>query len=119
MGVGATIKRTFQGLGCLMVIGVYLVLGTASYFGNNPEADKRFEVSAEDAKHRVDEDAPFWTKVGVLVTSWWHSDELVAETQAERALDERAEAKNQAEDESNRFNDSAGGSDNDYYPSQD
>jgi hypothetical protein len=122
VSVGTLIKRSFQGLGCLVLLGIVLLSGAgsiSSYYENNPEAQKRLEVSAKDAELRVDEDAPFWTKVGVLITSWWHSDELIAEAQTEKALEEQIKAKNRAEEESHRFNNGYDSSGSDYYPSQD
>lgn len=115
MTIGTVIKRGFQALGCLWLLGVVVLGGTSAYFENNKEAQKRLEVSAEDAMLRVDEDAPFWTKVGVLVTSWWNSDELIEEAANDKALEAKATAKRKEDEESRRFNDSHYNSSDDYY----
>ena len=115
MTIGNVIKRSFQALGCLWLLGVIVLGGVSAYMENNKEAQARLEISAKDAEFRVDEDAPFLTKVGVLVTSWWNSDELIEEAKTEKALDQQAEAKSKADEESRRFNDSSYNSSDDYY----
>ncbi len=115
MTIGTVIKRGFQALGCLWLLGVVLLGGISAYFENNKEAQERLEISAKDAEFRVDEDAPFWTKVGALATSWWNSDELVNEAASDKALEVKAKAKRKADEESRRFNDSSYNSSDDYY----
>jgi hypothetical protein len=111
------IKRLFQAAGCLVVAVVMAGSALTAYVDKNPEAQERIKLSALDAEMRVDEDSTFFEKVGALISSWWNSDELVADAEQDKAL--RAESKKRREERErdNRFNDTQYSENDDYYGS--
>jgi hypothetical protein len=52
-----------------------------------------------------------------LISAWWDSDELVAEAQQDKALEEESKEKREARERERRFNDSQYREGDDYYGS--
>lgn len=115
MTAGNIIKRTFQSLGCLFLLGVISLAGLYSYIDNSPGTQKELLVSLEAVEHRVDEDSGFFERLGVLVTAWWNSEEHYAEKQREDELEAKAKAARRQAEEERRFNNTVPSSENDYY----
>jgi hypothetical protein len=111
------IKRIFQAGGCLVVAVVMAGSALTSYVDKNPAVQERIELSAKDAETRVDEDAPFMEKVGALISSWWESDELIADAQQEKTLEAESKKKQKQREREHRFNDSQYHENDDYYAS--
>lgn len=123
MAIGTVIRRTLQITIGLIVIGVLAIGALGSYveyrIESSPELRDRLELSLQAAEYRVDKDAGFFDKLGVLISVWWNSDELLAEAERDKALERRAEARSREEQTFHRFNDQSVTYDDDYYPAPD
>lgn len=111
------IKRIFQVAGCLIIAAVMAWGALVSYVDKSPEAQERIELSVKDAEMRVDEDASFMEKVGALISSWWNSDELVAEEAQDKALSAESKKKREQRERERRFNEGQNSESDDYYGS--
>lgn len=117
MGAITLIKRTVLaliGLGVLVVISISFL---AAWFQSNPPDPDRIEAMERAAKHRVDEDSGVMEKIAVLVSTWWESDDLVAEAKQEKADREREREADRRAEEERRFNTPQYYGNDDYYPS--
>ena len=110
-----SIKRVFQVLVCIVLLGGFALTGLYNYVDTNEEVQARLKLSVEDAETRVDREAGFLEKAGALIASWWDSDELVAEAQQDKALHEESRKKQEKRESEQRFNDSQYSSNDDYY----
>jgi hypothetical protein len=118
MSIGTIIKRGFQGLGCLMLIGFGGLAALSAYVSHierDPEAQARLHAAGEAAEHRIDPDASALAKLGVLFDIWWNADELQVDQELEEALKAKAEADREKAEEERRFNSTVPPSDDDYY----
>lgn len=118
MSIGTIIKRAFQGLGCLVLIGAAGLGALSAYFSHierDPEALARLKAAGDAAEHRIDKDASPLAKLGVLLDIWWNADELAVDKELEDALKAKAEADRLKAEEESRFNSALPPSDNDYY----
>jgi hypothetical protein len=111
------IKRIFQAAGCLVVAVVMSGSALTAYIDKNPAAQERIELSAKDAEMHVDEDSTFFEKVGALISSWWNSDELIAEASQDKALSAESKKKRDQREREQRFNESHYSESDDYYGS--
>ena len=111
------IKRMFQAAGCLIVTGVMAGSALVSYVEKNPAAQERLELSAKHAELQVDEESTFFEKVSALISSWWNSDELVAEEAQDEALSKESEKRRKDRDRERRFNEGRSNEGDDYYGS--
>lgn len=107
------IKRIFQAAGCLIIAAAMAWGALVSYVDKNPEAQERIELSAKHAELQVDEESTFFEKVSALISSWWNSDELVAE----EALSKESEKRRKDRDRERRFNEGHNSESDDYYGS--
>lgn len=117
MGVFTIFKRLFQATGCLIIAAVMAGSALTSYVDSSPEVQERLKLSVEDAETRVDEEDSFWTKMSALISSWWESDELVAEAEQDKALAAESKKKREESERERRFNESQYSSNDDYYGS--
>jgi hypothetical protein len=117
MGIFTFIKRIFQAAGCLIIAAVMASSALTAYIDKNPAAQERIELSAKDAEMRVDEDSTFLEKVGALISSWWNSDELIAEEAQDKALQAESKKKREEREREQRFNETRDSSNDDYYGS--
>ncbi len=113
------IKRMFQAAGCLVVLAVMSVSALTAYVDKNPAAQERIELSAKDAEMRVDEDSTFFEKVEALISSWWNSDELIAEQAQDKALSAESKKKQEQRERERRFNEGYSSESDNYYGSFD
>lgn len=111
------IKRIFQAAGCLIVAGVMAGSALVSYVEKNPAAQERIELSAKHAEMQVDEESTFFEKVSALISSWWNSDELVAEEAQDKALSTESKTKREERERERRFNEGHSSESDDYYGS--
>ncbi len=112
-----SIKRLFQVLACLALLGGFSLTALYNYINTNAEVQARLKLSVEDAETKVDKEAGFLEKTTALAVSWWESDELVAEAQQDKVLRDDSKKK-QAERERDRaFNENQHSSNDDYYGS--
>jgi hypothetical protein len=113
----ANIKRVFQVLAFIVLLGGVSLTGLYNYIDTNEEVQARLKLSVEDAEMRVDEDAGFFEKLGALIASWWDSDELVAEAEQDKASSEHSKKQREERERERRFNDSQYREGDDYYGS--
>ena len=111
------IKRVFQVLVFIVLLGGVSLTGLYNYVDTNPEVQERLKLSALDAETRVDRDAGFFEKLGALAAAWWDSDELVADAQQDKALRKESQKKREERERDNRFNDTQYSENDDYYGS--
>ncbi|MBP6363471.1 MAG: hypothetical protein KA233_12575 [Novosphingobium sp.] len=111
------IKNTIRAAGCLIIFAVMAGGSLVSYVESNPDRSGRMAAIGWEAEQRVDRDAGFIEKVGALISAWWDSDELVAEAQQDKALEEESKEKREARERERRFNDSQYREGDDYYGS--
>lgn len=111
------IKRIFQAAGCLIIAAAMAWGALVSYVDKNPEAQERIELSAKHAELQVDEKSTFFEKVSALISSWWNSDELVAEEAQDEALSKESEKRRKERDRERRFNEGHNSESDDYYGS--
>jgi hypothetical protein len=112
-----SVKRVFQVLVCIVLLGGISLTGLYNYIDTNEEVQARLKLSVEDAEMRVDRDAGFWEKAGALISSWWDSDELVAEAQQDKDLRDHSKKQQEERERERRFNDSQYSENDDYYGS--
>ncbi len=114
------IKRVFQALVCIVLLGGFSLTALYNYIDTNAEVQARLKLSVEDAETRVDDDAGFLEKASALIASWWDSDELVADAQQDKDLSEQSKKRQEQREREHRFNDSQyndtqSSENNDYY----
>jgi hypothetical protein len=112
-----SIKRVFQGLVLIVLLGGISLTGLYNYIDSNEAAQARLKLSVEDAETRVDRDAGFFEKAGALIASWWDSDELIAEEAQDKALQAQSTKKREAREQEHRFNENQYSDNDDYYGS--
>lgn len=117
MGIFTIIKRMFQAAGCLIIVIVMAGSSLIFYVESNPEPSERMEAIGQEVDDRVDSDAGFLERLGALISAWWDSDELVAEAQQDKALQEESKTRREENERERRFNDSQYSSDDDHYGS--
>ena len=112
-----SIKRVFQVLVCIVLLGGFSLTALYNYIDTNEEVQARLKLSVEDAETRVDEDAGFLEKAGALIASWWNSDELVADEAQDKALQAESSKKSEEREREHRFNETQYSENDDYYGS--
>lgn len=110
------IKRSIQIVAGLILLAMFGFGFLTTWFQHNPPSADRLEAIERSAEGRVNEDDSFLTKVGVLVTAWWESDEVMKDVKEEKAMEASAKAERRKAEESRRFNDPSYDYDSDYYP---